>query len=211
MNPLQTDNLMALSFLIDEEIYVVKNQEEIQPSKKEFLTPEKEVNAIVLNPLPKAKEEIQVPFKASEISKEEAKPAAIEIALPNTKKDFKYLGENNKYILIIVKEPAVDFLKRDDLTFLLKILAAKKLELNDVAIINTEKNDALNFEDLKDFFACNKIITFGIDPKSLQITSAVANKKSVFKNISILGTWDLTRLQQDVNKKTIFWNEFKTF
>ncbi|TKC01029.1 hypothetical protein [Pedobacter cryophilus] len=207
MNPLQTDNLMALSFLIDEEIYVVKNQEEINHPKKEISAPEKEVSAVVLDPLPKAKEEILT----NEIPNKEANPAVVEITLPNAKKDFKYLGENNKYILIIVKEPAVDFLKRDDLTFLLKILGAKKLELNDVAIINTEKNDALNFDDLKDFFACNKIITFGIDPKSLQITGAVANKKSVFKNISILGTWDLTRLQQDVNKKTIFWNEFKTF
>ena len=209
MNPLQTDNLMALSFLIDEEIYIVKNQEEIDHPVKEIHSTDKEKNTLVLASLSSTKEEVFIP--TIPVPEKEAKPIEVETHLPNAKKDFKYLGENNKYVLIIVKEPAYDFLKRDDLTFLLKILIAKKLELNDVAIINTEKNGTLIFDELIDFFACNKIITFGIDPKSLQITGAVANKKSVFKNTPILGTWDLTRLQQDVNKKTIFWNEFKTF
>ena len=185
MNPLQTDNLMALSFLIDEEIYIVKNEE------VKIATP--------------------LTVSVAQNTEKAAIPEPI-VPLPvQPQKDFLYLGDNNKYILIIVKEPSVDFLKRDELTFLLKILSAKKLELADVAIINTEKNGPIHFDALKDFFACSKIITFGIDPKSLQITSAGANKKSVFKGIPILGTWDLTRLQQDVNKKTNFWNEFKTF
>ena len=93
----------------------------------------------------------------------------------------------------------------------MKILAAKKLELNDVAILNIEKYQNLNFTILKDFFACSKIITFGINPAVLQITGIIANKKSIFNDTPILGTWDLPKLQQDVNKKTIFWNELKVF
>ena len=181
MENLQTDNLMALSFLIDEEIYVVKNEFQNTAPQLEVIAPEKE--------------EIPIPVAP----------------ILSPQKDFLYLGDNNKYILIIVKEPAVDFLKRDDLAFLVKILAAKKLELNDVAIINTEKNGPIHFDALIDFFACSKIITFGINPKSLEITGAVANKKSTFKNTPILGTWALAILQQDVSKKTTFWNEFKTF
>lgn len=181
MENLQTDNLMALSFLINEEIYVVKNEFQ---NTAPLIT--------VLDPI---KEEIPIP--TAEIL--------------NPQEDFLYLGDNNKYILIIVKEPTVEFLKKDDLAFLVKILSAKKLALNDVAIINTEKNGPIHFDALIDFFACGKIITFGIDPKSLQITGAVANKKLTFKNTQILGTWDLGRLKQDVSKKTTFWNEFKTF
>jgi hypothetical protein len=181
MKNMQTDNLMALSFLIDEDIYVVKNQEE----------------------------NIVAPLLVAEV----AKTTNVIITEPvlEPQKDFLYLGDNNKYILIIVKEPAVDFLKKEDLNFLLKILSAKKLELNDVAIINTEKNGPIHFDAIKNFFACSKIITFGINPKALQIEGAIANKKSVFKNTSILGTWELAKLQQDVSKKTTFWNELKTF
>lgn len=187
MNNLQSNDLMALSFLIDEEIYCIKeeiilNEEKLSPSKTE--------NKI-----------------------EELVPPVIIKDSPSNQRDtdFKYLGENNKYILIIVKEPDFDFLNQNDLGFLLKILAAKKLELKDVAIINLEKNNPLTFDDLKAFFACNKIITFGFNPQILQIESAVANKKSIFKDTAILGTWDLTKLQQDVKKKGIFWDELKSF
>ena len=111
----------------------------------------------------------------------------------------------------MVKEPSFDFLKQDDLGFLLKILAAKKLELKDVAIINTDKYLSLNFNDLKAFFAFSKVITFGINPQILQIESAVANKKSIFKETQILGTWSLAILQQDEKKKAIFWDILKSF
>jgi hypothetical protein len=193
MKNLQTNDLMALSFLIDDEIYITKDKSAIHTIKEEsqFSSKEQSIENITSDVI---------------IEKEEILSIST-----LTKTGYKYLGENNKYILIIVKEPEADFLKPTDLNFLLKVLTAKKLELDDVAIINTEKNESLNFDDLKDFFACNKIITFGIDPKSLQITTAVANKSSIFKNTPILGTWDLQKLQLDAKKKGIFWDELKTF
>ncbi|MEO5911139.1 MAG: hypothetical protein ABIP95_09645 [Pelobium sp.] len=184
MNQLQTDHPIALSLLLNEEIYSV---------------PEEQV-AIKKNiPVPVA------PIKIEATVKEEIIP------LIPVKKSFEYLGDNNKYLLIVVNEPSVAFLKKDDLGFLLKIMAAKKLELADVAIINLHKNEGADYTALKDFFGFNKIITFGINPKILKIDSAVANKKSVYNNTPILGTWDLNKLQIDQEKKTIFWNELKTF
>lgn len=204
MNNLQSDDLMALSFLINEEIYVIKD--DIINKPKSIITTKLEKDSEPLG----AKFEETKPVEISvEIKIEKDLPKqVIEKHLTPT---FKYLGENNKYILIIVKEPNIDFLKQEDLGFLLKILAAKKLELKDVAIINLEKYDSLDFDDLKAFFACNKIITFGFNPQILKIDSAVANKKSIFKDTAILGTWDLLKLQQDVKKKGIFWDELKTF
>ena len=199
MNNLQSNNLMALSFLIDEEIYVIKDEVIINKESKIDL---KEI--IETEPVLTEIEEVKIE------NNEKLTPPEKIIEIPQTT-DFKYLGENNKYILIVVKEPSADFLKQDDLGFLLKILAAKKLELKDVAIINTEKHSSLNFDDLKAFFAFSKIITFGINPQILQIEGAVANKKSTFKETSVLGTWELSKLQQDEKKKAIFWDELKSF
>lgn len=196
MNKMQTNDLMALSFLIDDEIYITKD------ALKNI-----EVESKTLPSLKDEEIELKEELLLTEIKEEITIPDAI--STPQT--DFKYLGENNKYILIIVKEPEADFLRSVDLTFLLKILSAIKLTLDDVAIINTEKNEALDFDSLKNFFAFTKIITFGINPKLLQIDTAVANKISIFKNTPILGTWDLPKLQADTSKKTIFWNELKTF
>ena len=211
MKNLQTNDLMALSFLIDEEIYLTKDERKTISANKASFALNKEVEIEVKDQSPsiETKEEIEVKLEPSSV---EIKEDIEVLAAPSApQKEFKYLGENNKYILIIVKEPEAEFLKPADLTFLLKILSAKKLTLDDVAIINTEKNDPLHFDHLKNFFACNKIITFGINPKTLQITTAVANKRSIFKNTPVLGTWDLPKLQTDEKKKSIFWDELKTF
>lgn len=181
MSTLQTDDLIALSLLINEDIYYLKDEETEKKLPDTFI-------------------------KTEEIAK-------VEDVKPNqtVQKTFDYLGENNKYILIVVKEASADFLTQPDLGFLLKILAAKKLELSDVAIINIEKIDAPNFDNLRDFFAFSKVITFGINPQLLHVTGAVPNKKSIFKDIPILGTWDLQKLQADKTKKAVFWEELKNF
>lgn len=204
MNNLQSNDLMALSFLINEEIYLIKG--EVINNSNAFIQSEieKKVEDVLVKVEETKSDETKSKDKIEQVLNEK-------VVQKNQTPDFKYLGENNKYILIIVKEPGFDFLKQEDLGFLLKILAAKKLELKDVAIINIENHNSLNFINLKAFFACNKIITFGINPQILQIESAVANKKSLFKETSILGTWDLAKLQQDVKKKAIFWDELKSF
>jgi hypothetical protein len=135
----------------------------------------------------------------------------IEVKAEIEKQDYKYLGDNNKYILIIVNEANFEFLNKNDLAFLTKILGAKKLEINDVAIINLTKYPSLDFTELKSFFGFSKLLTFGINPKILNVEGSVANKKFNYKNVDILGTWDLSKLEEDVKKKTIFWNELKTF
>ena len=204
MNNLQSNDLMALSFLINEEIYVIKDEVNNKPqtvidTKNETVT--EQTSIVIEKPKP-------IKTKSENIEEQILGEKNIE---KSQTYDYKYLGENNKYILIVVKEPSFDFLKQDDLGFLLKILAAKKLELKDVAIINTEKHSSLNFDDLKAFFAFSKVITFGINPQILQIENAVANKKSIFKETQILGTWSLAILQKDEKKKAIFWDMLKSF
>ncbi len=54
---------------------------------------------------------------------------------PNT--GIKYLGNNESGVLVLVHNPAHTFLAEDELAFLSKILGACKLNIGDVAIINT--------------------------------------------------------------------------
>lgn len=197
MNQLQTDNLIALSLLLDEEIYVFND------SPKNNVTPisGENRNEMLAEPAkPTAAPSIAVPKVEPEI-----------IPQPTKNDGFDYLGENNKYILIVVNNADEKFLSKADLAFLVKIMGAKKWALEDVAIVNMAKYTDLNFEDLKAFFACSKIVTFGFNPAVLNIVGAVANQKSVYKNVAILGTWDLAKLQNDVAKKTVFWNQLKEF
>ncbi len=216
MNQLQTDNLIALSLLLDEEIYVFNDlpKHEVLLSAIEIAT---EVTAEIPKPIttpvveiPKIEQPIAVIPKTQAILTvtipQIEKPA---VALKTKNDGFDYLGENNKYILIIVNNPNEKFLPKLDLAFLEKIMGSKKWILDDVAIVNMAKYQSLDFDDLKAFFACSKIITFGFNPTVLNIVGAVANQKSMYKNVAILGTWDLTKIQNDVAKKTVFWNQLK--
>ncbi len=200
MNQLQTNNLIALSLLLDEDIYVLND---LPKNKPEQITDEK-AGAALESPKPTptppviTKEPTVIP-KIEQL----AKP------IPAKNDGFDYLGENNKYILIIVNNENEKFLNKVDLAFLTKIMGAKKWFLEDVAIVNMAKYANLDFDELKAFFACSKIVTFGFNPAVLNIVGAVANKKTTYKNVAVLGTWDLAKIQSDVPKKTIFWNQLK--
>ncbi len=200
MNNLQTDNLIALSLLIDEDIYVLAedkksvNYQEVAESVSIEVKATEPQNTNVAATIPK----LTMPAPQPIIDKPVIKNAS-----------FNYLGENNKYILIIVNNPEVSFINKTDLDFLVKIMSAKKWVLEDVAIVNMAKYEGLDFTDLKAFFACSKIVTFGINPAILNIVGAVANQKLIYNGVAVLGTWDLPKLQKDVSKKTIFWNQLK--
>ncbi|MBC7653518.1 MAG: hypothetical protein H7098_03470, partial [Oligoflexus sp.] len=176
MDNLQTNDLIALSLLLDEEIYLIKD-EQIKHS-------EKDVSNTEIAPEIHKAEEIslakQVPDVKIEMAKETiAIPAIpkIEEEIKTSKPEYKYLGDNNKYFLIIVNEPNFDFLNKKDLAFLTKILGAKKLDINDVAIVNLAKHPSLDFDELKSFFGFNKLLTFGFNPIILKVEGAVSNKK----------------------------------
>jgi hypothetical protein len=189
MNSIQTQNPIALSLLINEDIYRISDG--IEPS---VLLVEKEGESETENTTENILPIIQE-LPTAELIPE--KPA------------YKYLGDNNKSILIMVNEVEADILKKDDLLALNKMLAARKLEQKDVAILNIQKNTHLSFKELKDFFGFNKLLLFGINPKDLNISGIVANQICEFLNTPILGTWHIKQMQADEKKKLTFWTEMK--
>ncbi|QEK52010.1 hypothetical protein FYC62_10360 [Pedobacter aquae] len=200
MDSLNTAHPLALSILLNEDLYVIEPVE--TTPNTEVITAQKEE--------PKAAVENKTVIPVLQNTPIETQESA-KAQTPVSKPVFNYLGDNNKYLLIIVNDTTHQFINDKDLAFLLKILAAKKLDLHDIAILNTKSYTDLTFKDLKDYFACNKILTFGIDPKSLQIQGITANKAGEFDSVKILGTWALSLLDTDVKKKTVYWNELKNF
>jgi len=75
--------------------------------------------------------------------------------------EIKFLGNNVRSILILVNNRDHTFLPEDQLTFLTKILGACKLNIGDVAIVNTN-----NYPDTKtiiNFLHPTNIILFGVE------------------------------------------------
>ena len=64
----------------------------------------------------------------------------------STEKPFLTLGNNHKKVLILVESEETLYLPDNQLNFLLGILAACNLTMEDVAILNIKKNPSVNYQ-----------------------------------------------------------------
>lgn len=83
-----------------------------------------------------------------------------------------YLGDNGKQILIIVNDPDAVFLNDESLQFLSTILAACKLNLGDVAIVNLYREPLL-FSFLKKNLSPRYALIFHVSLQQLQLPFTV--------------------------------------
>lgn len=125
--------------------------------------------------------------------------------------DFTYLGENNKYFLILVEDQNHAHLTKEHQEMLLKIIQAKGLELRDVAILNLRRYPGIQLEAIKDFFAPSRIVLFGINPQHIGLPTIASNEPQKAENVKVLSTYHFEEMKNDVNKKRALWNVFKSF
>jgi hypothetical protein len=81
---------------------------------------------------------------------------------------YKFLGNNQKKITMIVNEENVAFLPEPHLNFISKILEACKMNIADVAIVNQQTKAAI-VGDIKKQLAPAFIILFGITPVEIKL------------------------------------------
>ncbi len=145
-----------------------------------------------------------VPEPRSEPSQEIKKEEPQEIS-------FNYLGENNRYFLIVVDDKTHPSLNTPHREMLMKIMAAKKLEMRDLAILNLAKYSGTNFDQLKAFFSCNRITLFGIAPQVIGLPAIGANEPAKHLETKVLATFSLDEMSSNTDKKREFWNVMKEF
>ncbi len=122
---------------------------------------------------------------------------------------FHYLGENNAWFLVLVSDehhPVADAATIDALE---RILKGKKMELRDVALLNVARHASVRFEHYREFFACNKLVLFGIPPQQIGLPAFGSNEISEHLGVKILPTYSFPEMAADEQKKRLFWNEMK--
>jgi len=83
-----------------------------------------------------------------------------------------FLGDNKRNITILLKDNEAVYLREEWLQFLTNILAACKLNIGDVAIINQAKN-ALSFEVLQTATTPKCIIGFDVTAKEMVLPTGI--------------------------------------
>jgi len=189
-NPLLSTNSAVLTALLGSDVYHISEA-----------TSQLEQASIIANEPTLAKQEI---------ASEQVVIRSTEQALKTV--NYDYLGENNKYILILIDHPLKsEIISAKDLLLLEKTLAALKLELRDVAIVNLQQCEELHFKSLKEFFSCNKVIGFGIELAKIGIEKEVPiNTVFRIEECPFLLASSLEELSTNQAQKVIWWSAMKS-
>jgi len=198
MSNLLTQNSNALRLLMTEDLYILPENEQLIPAKAEQTSKIscQEVIEVQVPEIPAPQAEEVLPQKPAE---------------PEKIREFNYLGENNKYFLILFNEPNQKDISGIQKETLLKIMSAKGLELRDLAVLNLNQYPGVNYTDLKEFFSFNKIVMFGIDPKQISLSSQSSNQVVKLESVKVLCTYSIDEMIKDTTKKREFWNVMKDF
>lgn len=124
-------------------------------------------------------------------------------------KQVKYLGNNQKSILVIVLHENIPFLPDYELNFLANILAACKLSMADIAIINQQHCSEHEIKNLIQLEA-KTILLFGTEPMSIGLPiNFPPFQVQHFDKRTYLHAPPLTQIENDKGLKTKLWNALK--
>ncbi len=111
--------------------------------------------------------------------------------------NFKFLGNNQQHIAIIVQFEEETFIPDSHLQFLTKMLEACKLNLGDVAIVNHARTE-VDMEKLKEQLNPSHVILFGVEPVAVKLPLNFPHfKEQAFAGCTYLFTPQLEILNQD--------------
>ncbi len=120
------------------------------------------------------------------------------------------LGNNKKNILLLVESDGTLYLPDEELNFLLGILSACKLTLEDVAILNIKKNKKVNYKTVTSELNPEKIFLFGVTPVQIELPMVFPNYQiQQYNNQIYLTAPMLSQFHDNKTEKTKLWNCLK--
>ena len=124
----------------------------------------------------------------------------------STEKPFLTLGNNQKKVLILVESEETLYLPDNQLNFLLGILAACNLTMEDVAILNIKKNPSVNYQRITDELKSEKVFLFGLQPDQIELpVNFPTYQIQKFNNQVYLAAPALSNFHENKAEKTKLW------
>jgi hypothetical protein len=131
-----------------------------------------------------------------------------EVSVPETNAGslWKSLGDNQKNILIIVKNDSAVFLPDNELTFLTGILGACKLSLADVALVNLDGHPDVSYKELTTYFKTKIVLLFDTEPAAFGLPMSFPHYQlQAFAGNTFLYAPSLKELENDKIEKSKLW------
>jgi hypothetical protein len=125
-----------------------------------------------------------------------------------TQTHVKYLGKNEKCILVLISNESLPFLPDNELNFFTSVLSACKLSLADVAIVNVHSLN--NPETITETIECRNVLLFGVEPLSIGLPIHFPYfQLQQFNKRTYLSAPPLSEVEADKAVKLNLWNSLK--
>jgi hypothetical protein len=145
-------------------------------------------------------------FKNSLIELDDQQPSAVN----KSEAAFNFLGNNERQIAILVNEPNAIYLKEEELNLLLNILAACKLTMAHIAVVNLDKNK-ITYKDLSITLQSQIVLLIGTSPSSIDLPFDFPMYKiQSYNNQQYVCSVSLNQLLSDKAEKGKLWLNLKT-
>lgn len=126
------------------------------------------------------------------------------VTLPQAK-EFKYLGQNQKQILILVEDVENEVSTEAGKVLLRNLLKAIHLTTGDFALVNYAHYKQTPFDELKRFFQCRLLIAFGVSAADLKLETQALNQVVMQQDTKVILTKHLPLLDKDAAAKKVLW------
>lgn len=117
------------------------------------------------------------------------------------------LGKNMKGIVLVTNNAEAVFLPDEELNFLLGILSACSLNMDDVGILNINKCADTDYKIIAEELQAEKVFLFGVDPAAIKLPLSFPQYQVQRYNGQVyLASPALHAIQNDKAEKTKLWN-----
>jgi len=198
MNTQLTSNAEALRLFFTDDVYLVNDQTQSITAEPVIITNRKVEDTTIVAPVAQVEQATPVLSIV-----EEPKPVF------EKKVEFEYLGKNQKRILILVNDNTNKVSSVQGTELLRKLVKAIELTNNDFALVNYANYTNASFEDLKSFFKCELILSFGVAMRTLGLAEQPLHQLFVVDNVKFVFTKNLHDLDSDQVSKKILWGSLQ--
>ncbi|MGF1922884.1 MAG: hypothetical protein ACQUHE_01800 [Bacteroidia bacterium] len=129
----------------------------------------------------------------------------VNLGVQKQKADFKFLGKNQKNILILVNDSENEVSTLPGRELLRKLVKAIDLTANDFALVNYSAYSSNTYRDFREFFNCKLTLAFGVEPAALELPHQTYHQLAVYEGDTVLFAKNLHDLDSDLNSKKMLW------
>nr|WP_294877088.1 hypothetical protein [uncultured Pedobacter sp.] len=131
------------------------------------------------------------------------------IPLVKEQPEFKFLGNNNRNILILVYDDHNDVSDEKGRELLRKIVKSINLTASDFALLNYAKYKEASYEQLNTRFSSVIVFAFGVSPQQLGLKQHPENTVVTEGAVKLIFSSALQKLDEDANGKKVLWGSLK--